>query len=136
VFSLQFGKKNSFRIAGKTPSSQFLRMAKSVISLATVEFPFYPQNKKCLKKMVCNKLTPIISARIFDRQHGYMKGRFTVTNLVEFSNFAFDGMENERQVDCVYTDFSNAFDSVTKDLEGPMLCWFLLDWPNSKGQTF
>jgi Reverse transcriptase (RNA-dependent DNA polymerase) len=82
--------------------------------------------------MVCDKLTPIISARISDRQHGYMKGRSTVTNLTEFSKFAFDEMENGRQVDCVYTDFSKAFDRVnhgllgfnlSKDLEGSMLGW-------------
>jgi Reverse transcriptase (RNA-dependent DNA polymerase) len=120
MFSLEFGKSLS--------SSQFLRIAKSVISLATVEFPFFPQYQKCLKKW----LTPIISAKISDRKHGYMKGRSTVTNLVEFPNFAFDEMENGRQVDCVYTDFSKAFDRVnhallgfnlSKDLEGPMLGW-------------
>ena len=82
--------------------------------------------------MVCDKLTPIIGTRISATQHGYMKGRSTVTNLVEFSNFVFDEMENGRQVDCVYTDFSKAFDCVnhgllcfnlSRDLEGPMFCW-------------
>jgi Reverse transcriptase (RNA-dependent DNA polymerase) len=52
--------------------------------------------------------------------------------LVEFSNFVIDKIENGRQVDGVYTDFSKAFDRVnhcllytnlSKDLEGSMLCW-------------
>jgi hypothetical protein len=60
-----------------------------------------------------------------------MKGRSTITNLVEFSNFVIDKIENGRQVDGVYTDFSKAFDRVShcllyinlsKNLEGSMLC--------------
>jgi Reverse transcriptase (RNA-dependent DNA polymerase) len=87
---------------------------------------------KMFEKMVGKKLTPIISARISDRQHDYIKGCSIVTNLVEFSNLVFDEVENERQVDCVYTDLSKAFDRVnhgllgftlSKDLEGPMLGW-------------
>jgi Reverse transcriptase (RNA-dependent DNA polymerase) len=70
--------------------------------------------------------------RISDAQHGSLKGRSIVTNLVEFSNSVIGEMENGRQVDGVYTDFSKAFDRVihsllyvnlSKDLEGPMLSW-------------
>jgi Reverse transcriptase (RNA-dependent DNA polymerase) len=87
---------------------------------------------KMFEKMVCDKLTPIISARISKTQHGFLKGRSTVTNLIEFSNFVIDEMENGRQVDGVYTDFSKAFDCVNhallcydlnRDLEGAMMGW-------------
>jgi hypothetical protein len=62
--------------------------------------------------MVCDKLIPVIRPRISDAQHGFLKGRSTVTNLVEFSNSVIGEMENGRQVDGVYTDFSKAFDRV------------------------
>jgi Reverse transcriptase (RNA-dependent DNA polymerase) len=42
---------------------------------------------KLFEKMVCNELTPMLSARISHTQHGFMKGRSTVTNLMEFTNF-------------------------------------------------
>jgi hypothetical protein len=71
---------------------------------------------KLLEKMVCDKLTPIINTRISDKQHGFMKGRSTVTNLVEFSNFVIGEIENGRQVDAGYTDFSKAFDKVNHGL--------------------
>lgn len=82
--------------------------------------------------MVCDKLTPIIADRISDSQHGFMKGRSTVTNLMEFSNFVIGEIEEGRQVDVVYTDFAKAFDRVNHGLlcfnlskcqEGPMLRW-------------
>jgi Reverse transcriptase (RNA-dependent DNA polymerase) len=87
---------------------------------------------KFFEKMVCHKLTPVIRPRISDAQHGFLKGRSTVTNLVEFSNSVIGELENGRQVDGVYTDFSKAFDRVihnllclnlSRDLEGAMLGW-------------
>jgi hypothetical protein len=42
-------------------------------------------------------------------QHGFMKGS-TATNLVEFSYFVIDKIENGHLVDEVYMDFSKAFD--------------------------
>jgi hypothetical protein len=40
---------------------------------------------------------------------GFVGGRSTVTSLVEFSNFVLNEIEDVRQVDAVYTDFSKAF---------------------------
>lgn len=45
-------------------------------------------------------------------QHGFYRGRSTVTNLVEFKRKVIDILENSKQVDVVYTDFSKAFDSI------------------------
>jgi hypothetical protein len=33
------------------------------------------------EKMVCNKITPVVSVGISSAQHGFMRGRSTVTNL-------------------------------------------------------
>jgi hypothetical protein len=46
--------------------------------------------------MVCHKLSPVIS----NTQHGFLKGRSTVTISV------IGDIENGRQVDGVFTDFS------------------------------
>jgi hypothetical protein len=70
--------------------------------------------------------------KLFDTQHGFMKCRSTVTNLMEFSNFVISKIEEGNQVDGVYTDFSKAFDRVNHSLlcfnlsrsqEGSMLRW-------------
>jgi hypothetical protein len=45
-------------------------------------------------------------------QHGFFKGRSTVTNLIEFTSYVLNCMENGVQVDAIYTDFSKAFDKV------------------------
>jgi hypothetical protein len=87
---------------------------------------------KMFEKMVCNKLTPIVSSKISSAQHGFMRGRSTVTNLMEFSNLVINEIEEGHQVDGVYTDFSKAFDGVnhgllcfdlSKTQRGSMLSW-------------
>jgi Reverse transcriptase (RNA-dependent DNA polymerase) len=45
-------------------------------------------------------------------QHGFVKNRSTVSNLLEYSSFILNAMESGCQVDSVYTDFSKAFDKV------------------------
>ncbi|KAG7306984.1 hypothetical protein JYU34_007107 [Plutella xylostella] len=47
-----------------------------------------------------------------DHQHGFMKSRSTCTNLVSFVEFLSEAIDEHRQVDVVYTDFSKAFDKV------------------------
>jgi hypothetical protein len=43
-------------------------------------------------------------------QHGFMKNRSMVTNLLEYASFVLNSIEEGWQVDSVYTDFSKAFD--------------------------
>lgn len=49
-------------------------------------------------------------------QHGFMKKKSTVTNLLEFTSFTNKTIENGHQVDCIYTDFSKAFDKLSHSL--------------------
>jgi ribonucleases P/MRP protein subunit RPP40 len=70
-------------------------------------------------------------------QHGFFKGRSTVTNLIEFTSYVLNCMENGVQVDAVYTNFSKAFDKVSHSLllrklsnlgfSGIFLNWILFD---------
>lgn len=54
--------------------------------------------------------------QISTAQHGFVKGRSTVTNLCSFTHLVSEALDNRHQVDVVYTDFSKAFDLVPHDL--------------------
>ncbi len=43
-------------------------------------------------------------------------GRSVETNLLIYTNYLSEALENGSQVDAVYTDFSKAFDSVNHEL--------------------
>jgi hypothetical protein len=49
-------------------------------------------------------------------QHGFMKNRSTVTNLLENASFVLNSIGEGLQVDSVNTDFSKAFDRVRHQL--------------------
>jgi hypothetical protein len=55
-----------------------------------------------------SRFRPVIS----DAQHSFVKGRSTVSNLVQFTNGVIGEIEDGWQVHGVYTDFSKAFDRV------------------------
>jgi hypothetical protein len=49
-------------------------------------------------------------------QHGFMKNRSTITNLLEYASFVLNSIEDGNQVDSIYTDFSKGFDRVRHQL--------------------
>ena len=53
-----------------------------------------------------------ISGRISERQHGFVKERSCLTNLIEFFEEVTKMIDEGRAVDVVYMDFSKAFDKV------------------------
>jgi ribonucleases P/MRP protein subunit RPP40 len=57
-----------------------------------------------------------IKSSITTRHHGFFGGRSTVTNLIEFTSFVIDQMEDGIQIDSIYTDFLKAFDKVNHRL--------------------
>jgi hypothetical protein len=57
-----------------------------------------------------------IKSSLPTNQHGFVSGRSTVTNLIEFTSFVLNSMESGCQVDSIYTDFSKAFDKVNHRL--------------------
>jgi hypothetical protein len=80
--------------------------------------------------MTCFLLGCVIRPMISEVQHGFVKGRSTVTSLMQFSNFVIGEMKEGRQVDAKY--FSKAFDRVNHGLllsnlsvkfRGSLLCW-------------
>jgi hypothetical protein len=49
-------------------------------------------------------------------QHGFMKNRSMITNLLEYASFVLNSIEDGNQVDSIYTDFSKAFERVRHQL--------------------
>ena len=66
-------------------------------------------------------------------QHGFMKGRSCLTNLISFYDRATCLLDEGKAVDIVYLDFSKAYDTVShsiclvklaaRGLDGHTLCW-------------
>ena len=71
---------------------------------------------KLFEHIIADQLSFSPSNVISTNQHGFLKGRSIVTNLLEFTSKIFDGFSSGFQTDVVYTDFSKAFDSVNHAL--------------------
>lgn len=61
-------------------------------------------------------MSPIINSFLHDIQHGFLKGRSTITNLAIFKHNIIDSFSAKSQMDTVFTDFEKAFDSVDHHL--------------------
>ena len=49
-------------------------------------------------------------------QDAFVKGMSTITNLIIYSNYIATALQDYKQVDSIYLDFSKDFDSVNHDL--------------------
>ena len=61
-----------------------------------------------LSKHICQHTSKFITTS----QHGFTSGRSTTTNLAQFTTNISNALDNRRQVDTIYLDFSKAFDKV------------------------
>lgn len=71
---------------------------------------------KLFEKLVAAKIVHLLQSIISPQQHGFIKGRSTVTNLLEFVSHVFSAFSSKLQTDVIYTDFSKAFDKVNHNL--------------------
>jgi hypothetical protein len=69
-----------------------------------LELLVYKEMHKDLKNIMCIN------------QHGFMKNRSTIMNLLEYASFVLNSIEAGNQVDSIYKDFSKAFDRVRRQL--------------------
>ena len=75
-----------------------------------------------LTSVVCTTMESLIRDKFMDHlinhelltscQHGFMKGRSCVTQLLAVLDEWTEAMEQGSDIDCIYLDFSKAFDSV------------------------
>lgn len=71
-----------------------------------------PTIAKFFEYLVNIRLTRMIEHDITPRQFGFMRKRSTNGNLMEFVHFSLKAIHDSAQIDCLYTDFSKAFDKV------------------------
>lgn len=78
---------------------------------------YRPISKLCLfakifEKIVYAQLYASLKCFFSEDQHGFLKNRSTVSNLILANEFITEGMENSGQVDVIYTDYSKCFDRI------------------------
>ena len=89
---------------------------------------------KVMERCIHNRVHPILSALINKTQHGFLKKRSCVTQLLSVLHDIGKKLDNSKQVDMIYLDFSKVFDSVdhailyrklyVHGLRGSILLWF------------
>ena len=67
---------------------------------------------KIFEQIIVERLTPFYGNFINDNQHGFVGGRSTTTNLAVLNSFISSALDDNSQVDAIYTDFSKTFDRV------------------------
>lgn len=75
-----------------------------------------PALSKVFERLVHDEIYPSLHRIILPEQHGFTKNRSTTTNLMVFTNFVFQNLDDRTQTDAVYTDFQKAFDKVDHEL--------------------
>ena len=93
-----------------------------------------PVVSKVLERCIFNNIYPFIRVLINNVQHGFLRNRSCVTQLLGVLHDIGKSLDNNRQVDVLYLDFSKAFDSVDHaillqklqlhDINGSLLRWF------------
>lgn len=89
---------------------------------------------KVFERLMFNALYAHARPLISTSQHGFIAGRSTLTNLIDCANYVTKSTAKGGQIDTVFSDFSKAFDQVSRNLllqrlrhygiEGSMLLWF------------
>lgn len=82
---------------------------------------YRPISKLCIlakifEKIVYDQVYSSLQSSFSPCQHGFLKGRSTVSNLLLFNQYLTENMDGGGQVDCIYTDYSKAFDRIDHSL--------------------
>ena len=67
---------------------------------------------KLLDKAICKHLSDSLMKFIVKEQHGFCKGKSTVSNLLLFTNYIYTAFADRSQMYTVYLDFFKAFDTI------------------------
>ena len=91
---------------------------------------------KILDSIMAQKLSQQYLMHIITQLHSFVKGRSTLTNLIVYSDYVANALNDYKQVDSIYLDFKKAFDSVDHSilvykLQNVGMRGFLLKWIKS-----
>lgn len=67
---------------------------------------------KIFERLMYNVFAEGFSPLLSSQQHGFCKGKSTMSNLLEFTHYVSQAFEHHSQVDVIYTDLTKAFDRV------------------------
>ena len=67
---------------------------------------------KVLERLVYDKIINFITPKLAIQQHGFLKNRSCLSQLLLSFNFIYDHLDKNIPVDTIYLDFRKAFDSV------------------------
>ena len=71
---------------------------------------------KIFEKLLHRHIYNYVSSVISPNQHGFVKKRSTLTNLLHLNNFLIHNLDLLAQIDVIYTDFCKAFDRIIFEL--------------------
>ena len=71
---------------------------------------------KVFDAIMANKLTDRFLLLITNNQHGFVKKKSIITNIINYSHYIAESLKKGSQVDCIYLDFAKVFDSVNYEL--------------------
>lgn len=90
---------------------------------------------KLFESLVLDTIVKPINNIIVPNQHGFIRGRSTLSNLTIYNNYISESLSLKQQVDSIYTDFSKAFDKVRHHIlisklrllgiKGSLLTWII-----------
>ena len=71
---------------------------------------------KCFEIILFERIYSYVKCSLNPAQHGFVKGRSTVSNLVHFTSSVAQHLHNKDEIDAIYFDFSLAFDKVNHSI--------------------
>ena len=71
---------------------------------------------KVFEIVIYNRVSTPLKNILLSSQHGFIKGRSTVTNLLCVTQYLTDALEARSQVDVIYTDMAKAFDRINHQI--------------------
>ena len=75
-----------------------------------------PQLPTLLEKLILPVVSKAFNNIIISRQHGFIKGLSTVTNLFAYIDENYIALDQELELQAIYTDLRKAFDTVDQNI--------------------
>lgn len=72
---------------------------------------------KLFEKLILSQLISAFKNIISTRQHGFISGRSTTTNLYIYTDYIYNALDHGFSEHALYTDLSKAFDTVNHDIQ-------------------